>query len=68
MELNFRVCVAVAETHHALRRETYVAKAVPLHAGSASPVLPAGNPDLADQILSAPLTQITHTLGGRPPL
>ena len=51
VEQTFRVCVAVAETHHALRRDMYVGKVIPLHAGSASRVLLAWNPDLADQIL-----------------
>jgi DNA-binding IclR family transcriptional regulator len=36
VEQNYRVCVAVAETHHALRRDIYVGKVIPLHVGSAS--------------------------------
>jgi DNA-binding IclR family transcriptional regulator len=55
VEQNFRVCIAVAETQHALRREMYVGKVIPLHVGSASRVLLAWNSDLADRILSAPL-------------
>lgn len=58
VEQNFRVCIAVAETHHALRRDMYVGKAIPLHVGSASRVLLAWNPDLAEGVLSAPLEQI----------
>ncbi|MGV9796483.1 IclR family transcriptional regulator [Mycobacterium sp. NPDC003449] len=60
VEQNFRVCVAVAETHHALRRNMYVGKVIPLHVGSASRVLLAWNPDLADKILKAPLQQMTE--------
>ncbi|MHC9293263.1 IclR family transcriptional regulator [Mycobacterium sp. LTG2003] len=60
VEQNFRVCVAVAETHHALRRDMYVGKVIPLHVGSASRVLLAWNPDLARRILSAPLEPMTE--------
>ena len=59
VEQTFRVCVAVAETYHALRRDMYVGKVIPLHAGSASRVLLAWNPDLADQILASPLEPLT---------
>jgi DNA-binding IclR family transcriptional regulator len=59
VEQNYRVCVAVAETHHALRREMYVGKIIPLHVGSASRVLLAWNPDLAETILAAPLEPMT---------
>jgi DNA-binding IclR family transcriptional regulator len=58
VEQNFRVCIAVAETQHALRREMYVGKVIPLHVGSASRVLLAWNPDLADHVLNAPLEQL----------
>lgn len=60
VEQNFRVCVAVAETHHALRRHMYVGKVIPLHVGSASRVLLAWNPELAERILSAPLEPMTE--------
>ncbi|KWX20587.1 MULTISPECIES: IclR family transcriptional regulator [Mycolicibacterium] len=60
VEQNFRVCVAVAETHHALRRDMYVGKVIPLHVGSASRVLLAWDPDLARRILSAPLEPMTE--------
>lgn len=60
IEQNFRVCIAVAETRHALRREMYVGKVIPLHVGSASRVLLAWSPDLADTILRAPLEQLTE--------
>lgn len=55
----FRVCVAVAETRHALRREMYVGKIMPLHAGSAGRVLLAWDDDLAASVLSGPLEPIT---------
>ncbi|KAA0101380.1 IclR family transcriptional regulator [Mycolicibacterium sp. P1-18] len=58
VEQNFRVCIAVAETHHALRREMYVGKVIPLHVGSASRVLLAWNPALAEKVLSTPLEQL----------
>ena len=38
-EQGYRVCVAMAETHHALRREMHVGKIIPITAGSASHVL-----------------------------
>lgn len=60
VEQNFRVCVAVAETHHALRRDMYVGKVIPLHVGSAARVLLAWNPDLAARILAGPLEQMTE--------
>ena len=59
VEQTFRVCVAIAETRHALRRDMYVGKVIPLHAGSASRVLLAWNPDLAEQILASPLEPLT---------
>jgi DNA-binding IclR family transcriptional regulator len=55
VEQEYRVCVAVAETHHSLRRDMYVGKVIPLHVGSASRILLAWNPDLAERILAAPL-------------
>src|SRR5689334_2660064 len=60
IEQNFRVAVAVAETHHALRRDMYVGKVIPLHVGSASRVLLAWSPDLADKILHTPLEAMTE--------
>jgi len=59
VEQHYRVCVAIAETHHALRRDMYVGKLIPLHAGSAGRVLLAWNPSLAEQILSGPLEPMT---------
>ena len=59
VEQTFRVCVAIAETRHALRRDMYVGKVIPLYAGSASRVLLAWNPDLAEQVLASPLEPLT---------
>ena len=58
-EQTFRVCVAIAETRHALRRDMYVGHIIPLHAGSASRVLLAWNPELAEQVLAGPLEHLT---------
>jgi DNA-binding IclR family transcriptional regulator len=59
VEQHFRVCVAIAETRHALRRDMYVGKVIPLHVGSASRVLLAWNPELAQSVLSSPLEPLT---------
>ncbi|ANY08605.1 IclR family transcriptional regulator [Pseudonocardia sp. HH130630-07] len=62
-ETGFRVCVAVAETRHALRREMHVGKIIPLHTGSAGRVLLAWDRALADEVLAGPLPTITdHTV------
>jgi DNA-binding IclR family transcriptional regulator len=58
-EQGYRVCVALAETRHALRRDMYVGKLLPLHAGSAGRVLLAWDDELAERILSHPLEPIT---------
>lgn len=58
-EHRFRVCVAVAETRHALRREMHVGKVIPLHTGSAGRVLLAWDTALADEVLAGPLETIT---------
>jgi DNA-binding IclR family transcriptional regulator len=54
VEQNFRVCVAIAETLQALRRDMYIGKVIPLLVGSASRVLLAWNPELARSVLSSP--------------
>lgn len=59
VEQQYRVCVAIADTHHALRRDMYVGKLIPLHAGSAGRVLLAWNPLLAEQVLAGPLEPMT---------
>lgn len=58
-ENGFRVCVAVAETRHALRREMHVGKIIPLHTGSAGRVLLAWDPVLAEEVLAGPLETLT---------
>lgn len=60
VEQEYRVCVAVAETRHALRRDMYVGKIIPLHAGSAGRVLLAWNPELAERVLAGPLEHLTE--------
>jgi DNA-binding IclR family transcriptional regulator len=60
VEQRFRVCVAIAETRHALRRDMYVGKVIPLYAGSASRVLLAWNPELAEKVASSPLEPLAE--------
>lgn len=60
-EQNYRVCIAIAETRHALRREMHVGKILPLHAGSAGRVLLAWDPGLLDSLLRSPLESITES-------
>lgn len=59
-EQNYRVCVAIAETRHALRRDMYVGKVIPLSAGSASRVLLAWDDDLTERVLSRELESMTE--------
>lgn len=56
----FRVCVAIAETRHALRRDMYIGKIIPLYAGSAGRILLGWNPELAEQVLAAPMEPLTE--------
>ncbi|MDQ0079270.1 IclR family transcriptional regulator [Arthrobacter oryzae] len=60
-EQHYRVCVAIAETRHALRREMHLGKLLPLHAGSAGRVLLAWDEDLMDAVLRDPLESITES-------
>lgn len=60
-EQHYRVCVAMAETRHALRREMHVGKVLPLHAGSAGRVLLAWDQELLDAVLRDPLESITES-------
>ena len=60
-EQHYRVCVAIAETRHALRREMHLGKLLPLHAGSAGRVLLAWDQDLMDAVLRDPLESITES-------
>lgn len=59
VERSFRVCVAMAETRHALRREMHVGKLLPLHAGSSGKVLLAGDKRLEARVLAGPLERFT---------
>lgn len=59
-ERGFRVCVAVAETRHSLRREMHVGKIIPLHAGSAGRVLLAWDDARAADVLGGPLETLTE--------
>jgi DNA-binding IclR family transcriptional regulator len=56
-----RVCIAVAETHHALRREMSVGKIAPITVGSSGRVLLAWNADLAERVLHDELPQLTDS-------
>lgn len=58
-EQGHRVCIALAETEHALRREMHVGKILPLHAGSAGRVLLAWNEKLANGVLAQSLDDFT---------
>lgn len=58
-EREFRVCVALAETLHSLRREMHVGKIVPLTAGSAGRILLAYEPDIIDQTVATPIEAVT---------
>jgi DNA-binding IclR family transcriptional regulator len=60
-EQHYRVCVAMAETRHALRREMHLGKVLPLHAGSAGRVLLAWDRDLLEGVLRDPLESITDS-------
>src|SRR5699024_7211753 len=59
-EGTYRVCIALAETHAALRREMHVGKIIPLHIGSAGHVLLAWQPELMKRILETPLEPMTE--------
>lgn len=59
-EQGYRVCVAMAETRHALRREMHVGAILPLHAGSAGQVLLAWTPELLERLLESPLPPLTE--------
>lgn len=58
-ERTFRVCVAMAETRHGIRRELHVGKLLPLYAGSSGKVLMAWDGGLADRALAEPLERLT---------
>ncbi|ASN53140.1 MULTISPECIES: IclR family transcriptional regulator [Sinomonas] len=54
-----RVCVAVAQTQHLLRRAVEVGSIMPLHVGSAGRVILAWSPEVAQEVYSAGLDAIT---------
>lgn len=56
-----RVCIAVAETRHALRREISVGRIAPVTVGASGRVLLAWNPELADRALAHELPQLTDS-------
>ncbi|KWR72241.1 IclR family transcriptional regulator [Glutamicibacter mysorens] len=63
-EQHYRVCVGIAETRHALRREMHLGELAPLHAGSAGRVLLAWKPELMQRLQDTrlePLTDATIT-------
>ena len=55
LEGEHRVCVAMAETRHAIRREMHVGAILPLHAGSAGRVLLAWDDAVAERVLAREL-------------
>lgn len=59
-EREYRVCVAMAETRHSLRRAMRVGAILPLYAGSASQVLLAWNPELMQRIKGTPLEPLAE--------
>lgn len=59
-ERDYRVCVAMAETRHALRRAMRVGAILPLYAGSASQVLLAWNPELLEKVRELPLEPLAE--------
>ncbi|WP_245974880.1 IclR family transcriptional regulator [Corynebacterium alimapuense] len=59
-ERDYRVCVAMAETRHTLRRAMRVGAILPLYAGSAGQVLLAWTPELLQRIKETPLQQLTE--------
>lgn len=56
---DLRVCTAVAETRHDLRRPMRVGQVLPLHAGSAGRVMMAFDDRLAERVLSHGLDSLT---------
>jgi DNA-binding IclR family transcriptional regulator len=59
--MHYRVCVAMAETHHMLRREMKVGRILPLHAGSAGRVLLAWTAGLLEHIEAESLDRLTDS-------
>jgi DNA-binding IclR family transcriptional regulator len=61
VEGEHRVCIAVADTHHGLRRDMPVGRIAPLSVGASGRVLLAWNADLAEQVLGHELPQLTDS-------
>lgn len=59
-EEDYRVCIAVEETHHELRQDSYVGKIAPLSAGSAGRVLLAWNDELRARVLERPIPSLAR--------
>ncbi|MFE6996394.1 IclR family transcriptional regulator [Microbacterium sp. NPDC057659] len=59
-EQGSRVCIGLAETHHALRSEMYVGRIQPLHVGSSGRVILAWRDDLLDEITAQALPALTE--------
>lgn len=57
---HYRVCVAMAETRHSLRRAMRVGQILPIHAGSAGKVLLAWDEELAQQVRASELSSLTE--------
>lgn len=57
--MDLRVCTAVAETRHSLRRPMRVGQAMPIHVGSAGRVILAWDDELARRVLAADLPSLT---------
>lgn len=57
--LDVRVCTALAETRHNLRRPMRVGQAMPIHVGSAGRVILAWDHDLAQRVLAEDLPSMT---------
>jgi DNA-binding IclR family transcriptional regulator len=56
---DLRICVAVAETRHSVRRAIQVGDAAPIHVGSSGRVLLAFDSELAESVLATPLDRLT---------
>lgn len=60
---DLRVCTAVVETRHGVRRPMRVGQVMPIHAGSAGRVLMAFDTELAGRVLGGTLSAVTeHTI------
>ena len=60
-EQDMRVCVAMVETEHAIRREMHVGKLIAIHAGSSGRVLLAWDSPALERVASKPLEHFTSS-------